>query len=459
MRNSFWTGKSQETDSYSLFRGIFSLSESGLVKIQVTGAMWYQAWLDAGWLSEGPFRYSLDAPEYQTIEIELSAGVHVLAFHAHNEGVETRILKATPPFIWCAIRGGEQEIPVTWKGLALDSQDSGMRRLNPQLGWVECRDTRLEPLQWEQPGFDASGWEPPSFEASSLPEPVAVKLANVKTFIHELTLTAEGPLASTFGYLRDEPAYLFFARDRVCRELPAKGLWRQYDLGRVRLGRAAITLNVPAGTIIEIGYAEALTDGRVAPFINLSGGPSCNLDRFVARGGEQIFLPLTPNAGATVTSGLGVRHGSFPVICWDCILASISAWALTTFSLSPGRCPKPQAVCRTRTVAGLVLHGNAREAVSRIPALPGVPFACGFPMGKPRTSKVARKPLGKSFHNTSYSCPHSTNTQPLRLSIRIPFATPDPNFAAHLSGVGTITSTAPACCASSKRSPRWVLAA
>ena len=37
--------------------------------------------------------------------------------------------------------------------------------------------------------------------------------------------------------------------------------------------------------------------GRVSPWITLSGGPSCNLDRFVSRGGRQDLVPITPKAG------------------------------------------------------------------------------------------------------------------------------------------------------------------
>ncbi|MFM8653699.1 MAG: family 78 glycoside hydrolase catalytic domain, partial [Verrucomicrobiota bacterium] len=102
---------------------------------------------------------------------------------------------------------------------------------------------------------------------------------------------------TTFGYPADEPSHTFHIRDRVCRELPAKGIWRRYDLGRVRLGRPSLHLDVPAGTVIEMALAEHLTEGRVSPHINLSAGASCNLDRFIARGGEQVFCPLTPKGG------------------------------------------------------------------------------------------------------------------------------------------------------------------
>jgi len=126
---------------------------------------------------------------------------------------------------------------------------------------------------------------------------MAADLAPVGTFVHGITPEALGPLATTFGYTTDEPAYVFHSRDRICSDLPPKGLWRRYDLGRVRLGRPRFLLDLPEGAIVEFAQAEALTDGHVSPYINLSAGPSCNLDRHIARGGKQEFCPLTPKGG------------------------------------------------------------------------------------------------------------------------------------------------------------------
>jgi hypothetical protein len=57
---------------------------------------------------------------------------------------------------------------------------------------------------------------------------------------------------------------------------------------------------VPAGAVVEFAYSEALEKGRVKPWITLSGGQSCNLDHYVARGGQQEFSPLTPKGGRFV---------------------------------------------------------------------------------------------------------------------------------------------------------------
>jgi hypothetical protein len=111
----------------------------------MVGASWYQTWIDGKWLLEGPFRYPLEAPEFQTEEIDLPAGDHLLAVHARHDGVTTRMLKTTPPYLWCRLLDKERDVPIAWKGLPLTLQSRNVswmaapppHRINPQLGWSD----------------------------------------------------------------------------------------------------------------------------------------------------------------------------------------------------------------------------------------------------------------------------------------------------------------------------------
>jgi hypothetical protein len=99
MKDSFWISGSAEPGSDALFRGTFQLERESRARFCLVGASSYQAWLDGAWLLEGPFRYPLGAPEFQAVELELAAGHHVLAIHARHDGVDTRMLKATAPYL------------------------------------------------------------------------------------------------------------------------------------------------------------------------------------------------------------------------------------------------------------------------------------------------------------------------------------------------------------------------
>ena len=299
MNNSFWTAEPEpRPDTYAAFRSRFVLPRGGEVELRVLGASWYEAWLNGEPLLEGPPRFPLSHPEYQTLRLALPAGDHLLAFYAHHVGVETRLLALTPPFLWCELRLDGELLPFDWRGLTLVGHWAGVRRINPQLGWIEWHDTRRNPADWHLSAFDDAAWPAVRWSASPLPEPErAADLAPVLRLPHPLVPCAEGPLAPGFGHTTDDPPYAFFSRDRSCAQVPARGVWRRYDLGRVRLGRPRFRLRLPAGAEVEFAYAERLADGRVGPWIPLSVGPSCNFDHFMARGGEQTFAPLVPKGG------------------------------------------------------------------------------------------------------------------------------------------------------------------
>lgn len=101
-----------EADSYVAFRGHFKLSEAGKVEIRILGASWFGGWLDGEFFAEGPARFHKDYPEYDTIQVNLSAGKHLLAVQVHYEGLTTRILQDMPPFFACQILKDGESVSV-----------------------------------------------------------------------------------------------------------------------------------------------------------------------------------------------------------------------------------------------------------------------------------------------------------------------------------------------------------
>lgn len=286
-----------EKDYYAAFRGRFHLAEDAEVDIRSLGASWYGAWLDGKFLTEGPARFPIDHPQYESQRVQLKAGPHMVCFQVHYVGFPTRMMPEMPPFLSCQVIDGDQEIPITWKSLRLAGYQPQVRRINPILGWIEWCDTRHIPTDWQQLEHDDSGWQTPIAAKTKIGRPTPLAIAPVLQIDHALRPMAEGTLTENFGYKLDDVPARFFLRDLANKKLPPQGRWRRYDLGRVRLGKPRFVLDLPAGAVVEFAYAETLQHNRVAPYITLSTGPSCNLDHYIARGGVQEFSPLTPKGG------------------------------------------------------------------------------------------------------------------------------------------------------------------
>ena len=55
----FWSPdpKSSATDTYTGFRGTFTLTSAATVEFKLFGAAWFSGWVDGEWFCEGPARY------------------------------------------------------------------------------------------------------------------------------------------------------------------------------------------------------------------------------------------------------------------------------------------------------------------------------------------------------------------------------------------------------------------
>ncbi len=284
-------------DYYVAFRGQWNLTSESDCEIQLLGASWFVGWLDGHYFCEGPARFPVAYPEYQTYRIHLPAGSHVLAIQVHQIGVVTRILDNPGPFLYCVIKEGGKEIPVSWKCIRLKGYASQVRRINPELGYIEWCDTRKLPAGWNKKDFNDSSWNEPVIVSRKLGKLEPLSTDNTRSIVHQLEPIASGQFVNKFGYAKDDPAARFFLCNLMPKKTPPDGVWRRYDLGRVRLMRPRFVLDLPEGAVVEFAYSEELINGRVTPWITLSAGESCNMDHYVARGGKQEFFPLTPKGG------------------------------------------------------------------------------------------------------------------------------------------------------------------
>ena len=294
--NFIWCPNSPRADKdyYIAFRGTFGLPNQVSCELHLLGASWFVGWLDGRYFCEGPARFPINYPQYQTYCTHLSAGKHVLAIEVHSVGVTTRMLDKMAPFLWSRIIVNGKQIPVSWKCTRLKGYKSEVRRINPELGYIEWCDTRKNPAGWKKTDFDDSAWSMPVLVRRNLGGLEPLSTYNTRSTVHVLTPIGTGTLADRFGYAEDDPAAHFFLCNLSPKNSPPQGVWRRYDLGSVRLMRPRFVLNLPRGSVVEFAYSEELIHDRVSPWITLSAGESCNMDHYVARGGKQEFCPLTP---------------------------------------------------------------------------------------------------------------------------------------------------------------------
>lgn len=280
-------------DTYTAFRGSFHVSSPIDTDILLIGSSWLSVWLDGQHLCDGPARFPKTHPEYDKFHVSLVEGDHIVAVIVHNAGLSTRLLENMSSFLALSIYAGIEPIPIAWKCKRLEGYWTGKRRTVETLGWAEFCDTRQLPKGWISIVFDVSSWLDPASPNLDLGEFRPLSTGSVRNAKIDLIPVASGLTSEQFGYEYDDPPARFLFRDLDPELNLADGVWRRYDLGRVRLGRPRFVLDLPEGAVVEFGYCESMRLGRVAPYQSL-GGLSCYMDKFIARGGVQEFMPLEP---------------------------------------------------------------------------------------------------------------------------------------------------------------------
>ena len=304
MRAALWISGETNPDTTAAFRGAFELPADGVVTLRISGAHVFTAWLDGVHLTEGPYRFPPGHPEFETLEIPLARGRHVLAAMVRHDGINTRLMQGSviPPFFFADLWSEEASIPLSWKAQRLKGYLASGQRVSPQFAWIEWVDTRLDMPGWHGKDFDDSSW-PQAIEVESVGAWAwrPIEIERVKRMKVEPRKIGDGVFSGAIAH-EERPDWKtdddlpWYHRD-LQGASDVNGTWRRYDLGHVMLVRPEFTLDIPAGTVVEIAYSESLREGRVTPFIPLSCGLSRNLDHFVARGGRQTFAPLVPKGG------------------------------------------------------------------------------------------------------------------------------------------------------------------
>lgn len=289
-------------DTYRAFRGRFALETDTEVEIRLVGATIYEAWLDGAWLLEGPARYHPAHPEYDVRRVALAAGEHVLAVLVHYVGHATEVYPHIEPFLWAEVRAGERPLDVRWCHGPGVVNERRARALRGEQSWVGVfHHGPWEPAgDWRAVQCEDADWPEPCTVQREVGPPVASTIGPVQRFVHELTPTAQGVFVESIGMgPHDDLSVTFFTRDLAPGDGAAPaGRWLRFDLGRVRLGRVRLDLELPHPARVDVAMCEHLVHGRVHPWINFCHGPSCNMDVLhTTAPGRHRLEPLTPKGG------------------------------------------------------------------------------------------------------------------------------------------------------------------
>lgn len=296
-----------QPDSHLFIHGTFELPAQAEVRFELHSTAWFNAFVDGTWWLDGPARFAPTSKEYIQAVKTLPAGEHTLAFQLKANGVDTRIAKRQTPRFFARPFVGEKEIPVQWKVGRSDAYESKKARLTGVLGWIEWCDTRKLPDGWPAQAGTNQVWSAPEFVTEDKSSFTLIDTPPVARISHEQKPVAQGNLTQARGEaFQKDAGWNFFMRDLSPVLQHDQGVWRRYDLGRVRLAYPRFTLDVPAGTVVEFGYSEYLDHDRVCPVVSQSGRSTCFLDHYVARGGVQTFQPSEPR---------GMRFLEVHVLC------------------------------------------------------------------------------------------------------------------------------------------------
>ena len=97
------------------------------------------------------------------------------------------------------------------------------------------------------------------------------RIAPVKNRLIEPKVIGSGELTETFGYPGDNPGASFYLRNLVADKHPAQGVWRRYDLGRIRFVAACDGAG-PAGRCGCRNRLQRVVDRRTGLTVGYSLG-------------------------------------------------------------------------------------------------------------------------------------------------------------------------------------------
>lgn len=314
-------GRRSPTNAYLYVRKDFVLPgrvERALAR--ATADSRYRLYVNGRFVGQGPAQSGPQRQFYATYDIRraLRPGQNAIAAVIHHYGVDTRTyVRGLAGFLFEAdIEAGGQTVEVqtdeTWRVARADAWLDRVPRRSGALGFIEVFDARREPVGWRGAVFDDFAWRPATMlgppgagkgAPALVPRPIphlAVEAAYPRRVV--AVGQSEGPTPGVEGIAKEmaaephgkltsctvEAAEALLARDGVSAVVTApagSSVFLVCDFGREVFGAPRVAIAESEGGILDLGYAETLSEGRVDP---TRGGVS-RADRCVMRRGAQTW--------------------------------------------------------------------------------------------------------------------------------------------------------------------------
>lgn len=298
-------GETRPTNVYALFRRSFQAVAPEKCQVRISADAFYKLYVNGEWVGRGPVRSSGKRKYYDEYDVRpfLRQGENVVAAIVYVVGL--------PCFETRQVRGGlvaEIEMADSQK-VSIIPTDSSWRvhrgtawredtmRISHARGFSEYFDARLEQVGWMQPGFDDSEWDAAEEVALAGEAPwstLTPRTIPMQQYSHAFptNLVRFGGVTVRDGEFQPHEDYgpgrimcmddwaplrgvtvmqadaLLHNADECCLIMPQPGEGHDVafllDFGGEMNGYPYLEIDAPAGTVVDLAWAEALgPNGRL----------------------------------------------------------------------------------------------------------------------------------------------------------------------------------------------------
>ena len=310
----------------------------------------YAVYVNGGYVGSGPargthYRYFYDSYEVGSL---LVAGHNTLAVRVHCPLTGTT---GTVPPVLPALIAYLEPFVVTdssWEVCPDPAQRTDALHYTHHIGYSEYRDLRAHPHGWEVAEDRFGGWQgaqevgaagaqlggraltardiPPLTERHYRPARIVATGAvplhrpDIEEDLDyaglmqvEMHLGLSHQLFKHIDALISGGVATILPSPRLTTLAAAEGAYLIADFERALCGHLLLDIEAPAGTIVDVGYDEALSNGRLDPKRFNPTGPIYRFaDRFILRAGRQQVASRLHDRGARIVQ-LTLRRFSEPI--------------------------------------------------------------------------------------------------------------------------------------------------